>query len=242
MAEIKRSAGISRRNLLMFAGTGALVASVAPKLLSPELVTAKESTPKNVSPDQALKILVEGNKRFVSGKVINPDRSPSRVHDLSKSQQPFAIILGCSDSRVAPEVVFDQGLGDLFIIRVAGNFVEAGGLDSIDFGVANLGSPLLVVLGHRRCGAVTAVVDSLRTGKPLPSYLSKFTEAIAPSLDSVKNQSGDAVDNGVRANIKYVTNELKTSQPILAEAVNKGTLKVVGAYYNLDTGAVELIA
>lgn len=141
-----------------------------------------------------------------------------------------------------PEVVFDQGLGDLFTIRVAGNFVEAGGLDSIDYAVDQLGSPLVVVLGHRRCGAVTAVVESIRTGKLLPSYLSKFTQSLAPSIESVKNQPGDAVDNGVRANIKYVTNELKASVPILAERVKKGNLKVVGAYYNLDTGAIELIA
>lgn len=205
------------------------------------MVVAKESA-LSISPDEALQRLLAGNKRFVPGRDLNLDRSPSRVHELTKKQQPFAVILGCSDSRVPPEVVFDQGLGDLFTIRVAGNFVEAGGLDSIDYAVDQLGSPLVVVLGHRRCGAVTAVVESIRTGKLLPSYLSKFTQSLAPSIESVKNQPGDAVDNGVRANIKYVTNELKASVPILAERVKKGNLKVVGAYYNLDTGAIELIA
>lgn len=241
MTGIQGTEGISRRSMLMFVGAGALVASVAPKLLSPQLVVAKESG-VSISPDSALQRLLDGNKRFVAGKDLNPDRSPLRRQELAKNQHPFAVILGCSDSRVPPEVVFDQGLGDLFTIRVAGNFVETGGLESIDYAVEQLGSPLVVVLGHRRCGAVTAVVESIRTGKPLPSYLSKFTQAIDPGIESVKNQSGDAVDNAVRANIKYVTNELKESQPILAPRVKKGNLKVVGAYYNLDTGAVELIA
>jgi carbonic anhydrase len=228
---------ISRRNVLKFLGAGTLSFG----LLSLEQVIAVEPTNSNAS-DKALKRLLEGNKRYVAGKLLNSERSPSRIQELRKGQQPFAVVLGCSDSRVPPEILFDQGLGDLFTIRVAGNFLEPGGLASIDYAVKELKSPLVLVLGHRRCGAVTAVVESIRTGKPLPDDIQKFSEAIAPAIESVHNQPGDAVDNAVRANIKYVANELKTSQPVLAELVKKGQVKVLGAYYNLDTGLVQIIA
>ncbi|MEH2053487.1 carbonic anhydrase [Nostoc sp.] len=239
--EIYKVREISRRNLLILLGAGTLSASLGSGLFSSEMVSAKESVASTAS-DKALKRLLEGNKRYVAGKLLNSERNPSRIHDLAKGQQPFAVVLACSDSRVPPEIVFDQGLGDLFTVRVAGNFLEPGGLASIDYAVEHLKSPLVLVLGHRRCGAVTAVVESIQTGKALPDDISKFSEAIAPAIESAKKQLGDAVDNAVRANIKYVTNELKTSQPVLAEFVKKGQVKVLGAYYNLDTGDVQVIA
>ncbi|MHC5718625.1 MAG: carbonic anhydrase, partial [Nostoc sp.] len=231
---------ISRRNLLILLGAGTLSASLGSRLLSSEMVSANESAASTVA-DKALKRLLEGNKRYVAGKLLNSERSPSRIDDLEKGQQPFAVVLACSDSRVPPEIVFDQGLGDIFTVRVAGNFLEPGGLASIDYAVEHLKSPPVLVLGHRRCGEVTAVVESIQTGKALPNDISKFSEAIAPAIKSVKNQAGDAVDNAVRANIKYVTNELKTSQLLIAEFVNKGQVKVLGAYYDIDTGVVKVI-
>ncbi|MEB3337010.1 MAG: carbonic anhydrase [Leptolyngbyaceae bacterium] len=240
MVQDQGGKGISRRKMMLLAGAGALTACVGSGVLFPGAAAAKSSAP-TISPDTALKLLLEGNQRYVEGKLINADRSPADIRRLAKGQNPFAVVLGCSDSRVPPEIVFDQGLGDLFTVRVAGNFVEAGGLASIDYAVEHLGSPLVVVLGHRRCGAVTAVVDAIRAGKALPDDLSKFSEAIAPAIEPVKNRLGDMVDNGVRANIQYVTNQLKASQPVLAEFVRQGMVKVVGAYYNLDTGEVQFI-
>jgi carbonic anhydrase len=139
---------------------------------------------------------------------------------------------------VASEIIFDQGLGDLFDIRVAGNFIDNVVLGNMEYAVLELGVPLLVILGHERCGAVKAALD----GKPVPGHISSLVAAIKPAVYATKGQPGDPWDNAVRANVKMTVNKLKALSPILAKAVKAGTLKVVGARYDLDSGKVEIIA
>ncbi|HBK99053.1 MAG TPA: carbonic anhydrase [Microcoleaceae bacterium UBA10368] len=236
MTDPKKTGRMSRRNLILMAGAGTLMASIAPGLLKVEAANASETS--NITPDAALQKLMDGNRRYIQQKRTFPDQSRSRILELAKGQHPFAIVLGCSDSRVAPEILFDQGLGDLFEIRVAGNVLDNVVLGSIEYAAAELGVPLLVVLGHERCGAVKAALD----GKPVPGHIGSLVAAIKPAVYATKGQLGDAWDNAVRANVKMSVNKLKALSPILAKAVKAGTLKVVGARYDIDSGEVEVIA
>jgi carbonic anhydrase len=190
-----------------------------------------------MSTDAALQKLIEGNKRYVEMTLAHPDQSASCRTDIAKAQKPFAIILGCSDSRVPPEVVFDQGLGALFVVRVAGNVVDDLGLASIEYAVEHLGSHLIVVLGHERCGAVTAAVG----GGEAPGHLGVLMEALKPAVEKAKGHGGDGIENAIRANVELMTERLRESKPILAELAEKGEIKVVGARYDLDSGAVEIL-
>ena len=190
-----------------------------------------------VGADEALARLVAGNMRFIEMKLAHPDQDAGCRTNLSKGQQPFAVILGCSDSRVPPEVIFDQGLGDLFVVRVAGNVADDIGIASIEYAVEHLGSRLIVVLGHERCGAVTAAV----IGGVLPGHLPVLMTALKPAVDKSKGAAGDVVDNAILSNVELTTAQLRESKPLLAEMVEKGEIKILGARYDLDTGAVELI-
>ncbi|MEG4088419.1 carbonic anhydrase [Microcoleus sp. Pol12B4] len=236
MTKSERAGMISRRNLMLRAGAGMLVASLAPTFLQAE--AAKAEAISDITPNSALKKLMEGNQRYIEQKRTFPDQARSRVVEVAQGQHPFATILACSDSRVAPEIIFDQGLGDLFDIRVAGNFLDDVVLGNIEYAALELGVPLLVILGHERCGAVKAALD----GKAVPGHISTLVAAIKPAIDSTKGQTGDAWDNAVRANVKRNVNNLQSSSPILAEAVKAGKLKVVGGRYDLDSGKVEIIA
>lgn len=236
MTDKRKTGWMSRRNAILMVGAGTLMASIAPGLLKVEAANASETS--NITPDAALKKLMDGNRRYIQQKRTFPDQSRSRILELAKGQHPFAIVLGCSDSRVAPEILFDQGLGDLFEIRVAGNVLDNVVIGSIEYAAAELGVPLLVVLGHERCGAVKAALD----GKPVPGHIGSLVAAIKPAVYATKGQPGDAWDNAVRANVKMSVNKLKALSPILAKAVKAGTLKVVGARYDIDSGEVEVIA
>jgi len=236
MTDPKKTGRMSRRNLILMAGAGTLMASIAPGLLKVEAANASETS--NITPDAALQKLMDGNRRYIQQKRTFPDQSRSRILELAKGQHPFAIVLGCSDSRVAPEILFDQGLGDLFEIRVAGNVLDNVVIGSIEYAAAELGVPLLVILGHERCGAVKAALD----GKPVPGHIGSLVAAIKPAVYATKGQPGDAWDNAVRANVKMSVNKLKALSPILAKAVKAGTLKVVGARYDIDSGEVEVIS
>lgn len=187
--------------------------------------------------DQALEKLMAGNQRYVSARQIHPHQTGERRAALSSGQNPFAIILGCADSRIPPEIIFDQGLGDLFVIRVAGNIVDDVVLGSIEYAAAHLHTPLLVVLGHSKCGAVGATAG----GGELEGHLPSLAQAIQPAIDRIKNQPGDLVDNAVRSNARMVSAQLQSSQPVLAKLVETGQLKVVAAYYDLDSGVVEVL-
>ena len=197
-----------------------------------------EMSPSTLTPQQALQKLIDGNKRYAAGKVLRPDQTGERRITVSAKQEPFAIILGCSDSRVVPEIAFDEGLGDLFVVRTAGNVSDDIVLGSLEFGAAELNVPLIMVLGHQNCGAVTAVVKNAQ----VPGHIARIAEAIKPAVDKVRNQPGDFVDNAVRSNVQTEVGDLKQSTPILADRIKAGKLMIVGGRYDLKTGLVEVIA
>jgi len=192
-----------------------------------------------VSADEALSRLVNGDKRFVAGKSEEPHGAAllERRHALAKDQKPFAVILSCSDSRVPPELVFDVSLGDIFVIRTAGEVVDQVAIGSIEYAIEHLGTRLIVVLGHQRCGAVSAAVSGATDIGDIPDVL----KAILPAIEETKGQSGDRIDNAVRANARDIAKRLQTSGPILTPRVQSGEVKIVPAYYSLDTGQVELL-
>jgi len=192
-----------------------------------------------VGADEALSRLLNGDKRFVAGKSEEPTGAAlvERRHALAKDQKPFAVILGCSDSRVPPELIFDVTLGDIFVVRTAGEVVDAIVLGSLEYAIEHLGTKLIVVLGHERCGAVTAAVSGATDTGDIPDVL----KAISPAVEETKRQSGDAIENAVRANARDIARRLKSSGPIIAPRVQSGEVKIVAAYYSLDTGQVELL-
>ncbi|OUL35140.1 carbonic anhydrase [Nostoc sp. T09] len=193
-------------------------------------------TPQSLTPDAALQKLIEGNQRFIQHQPQYPDQSAARLQEVAQAQHPFATILSCADSRVPAEIVFDQGIGDIFDVRIAGNIATPEALGSIEYAVTLLNSPLLMVLGHERCGAVTAAVQK----EELLGDISTFVKAIKPAVDKVKNQPGDAVENAVVANVQYQIEQLKRSR-LLTERLKSGQLKIVGGRYDLDTGKVGII-
>ncbi|PLZ35664.1 carbonic anhydrase [Fischerella thermalis WC542] len=190
----------------------------------------------SLSPDTALQRLMEGNQRFVQHQPQYPDQSQARLQEVAQAQHPFATILSCADSRVPAEIIFDQGIGDIFDVRIAGNIATPEVIGSIEYAVALLNTPLLMVLGHERCGAVTAAVQN----EPLPGDISTFVKAIKPVVAKVKYQPGNTVDNAVIANVHYQIQRLKRS-PLLSERLQSGKLKIVGGRYDLDTGSVGII-
>ena len=236
---------LSKRAFLQTAGFGTLTTLLAPAMNAGGLVQTPAApaapgapTPRPISSDEALQKLVEGNRRHLSGEFTITQRLAERRQQVAKAQHPFAAILGCSDSRLPPEIVFDHSLGDLFVVRVAGNIVDMNGLASLEFAATQFGTPLIMVLGHARCGAVAAALAEAK----VPGHIVSLVDAIKPAVAMSKGQPGDPLDNAIRANIRRMVEELKTSQPILGDLVKAGTLKVVGALYSLDTGKVEIIA
>ena len=191
-----------------------------------------------VAPPEAIAKLKEGNARYTSGNLQHPGQTTERRAELTKSQHPFAIILSCSDSRVPPEIVFDQGLGDLFIVRVAGNVLNDEGLGSIEYGVEILGARLIVVLGHQSCGAVDAAMKTVAAKGKAPGHIQSLVTAIKPVVDSTPK--GD-LDTMIKANVKHVVDALRSSTPILKARVESGDVQVMGGYYTLDTGAVTFL-
>lgn len=229
---------IGRRELFHRGAIAALgIATTANPLLWQVKSAAAAETEPMSSPDAALRTLMEGNQRFVQHQPLYPDQSQKRLTEVAKAQHPFATILSCADSRVPPEILFDQGIGDIFDVRIAGNVASPEAIGSIEYAVGLLGSPLLMVLGHERCGAVTAAVQN----EPLPGDISTFVQAILPAVDRVKDKAGDVVDNAVIANVQYQIERLQRSS-MLKERLQNNTLKIVGARYDLDTGKVTMIA
>lgn len=189
--------------------------------------------------DEALKTLLEGNKRYVSGHAKGPNRSSARRAELARAQHPIAVVVSCSDSRVPPELLFDQGFGDIFVVRTAGNIVDSIELGSIEYAVDHLGTKLIIVLGHERCGAVTAALQ----GGEAPGNIKSVVDAIKPAIEKGKARHsghGEVLDTCIISNVKDVAQKIRTTAPILSEKVEDGMLKVVGAYYDLDSGAVNM--
>jgi len=228
------AAGTSRR-LVLGAGVAALTAA-------PLVATAQAQPARAVdTPDAALTRLVEGNARYVSGKMNERDFSSGRAA-RAQGQAPFAAVLGCADSRVAPEVAFDQPPGELFVVGVAGNFMTPGGLGSLEFGAAVLGTKVIMVLGHTSCGAVNATVAALQKGNDLPGHIGDLVRAMKPGIEPVLKQPGDDLYQGaVVANVRSNVQRLQQTKPILADMVAAGKLRVVGAAYDLPTGKVALV-
>jgi carbonic anhydrase len=194
-----------------------------------------------VTPDAALALLKEGNRRFLEGNPIRPHlTSPERRAALAKEQRPFCVLVGCSDSRVAPEVLFGRGLGDLFIVRNAGNVVDLAAMGSIEFGVTVLGAPLVVVLGHERCGAVQAALDVVEKDASFPGSIGPMVEPIIPAVLRAKRDGDeDLLDRSVRANVRRVVQRLSTTEELLMAPLRSGRLKIIGAHYDLHDGKVE---
>jgi carbonic anhydrase len=188
----------------------------------------------SASPADALKLLLEGNQRFADGKPERPDQDATRRAALVGGQQPFAAILSCSDSRTSPEIVFDRGLGDLFIVRNAGNVPSPFALESLHYATAHLGTRLILVLGHTKCGAVDATLSG-QTGD-----ISETAKEIEPAVAKSKSMSGDALDNAIAENVRLTVHKLSTWTP-LAEMVKAGDLQIVGAVYHLDSGRVIVL-
>lgn len=226
---------MERRNFLKLGATGVFGLMLTASDLLSGVKQAQAST-LSLTPDAALQKLIEGNQRFVQHQPQYPDQSAARLLEVAQAQHPFATILSCADSRVPAEIVFDQGIGDIFDVRIAGNIATPEALGSIEYAVTLLGSPLLMVLGHERCGAVTAAVKK----EELLGDISTFVKAIKPAVDKVKDQPGDAVENAVAANVQYQIEQLKRSR-LLTERLQSGQLKIVGGRYDLDTGKVNII-
>lgn len=224
-------------NRAAFVG-GTLAASAGGLLPSGSL--AAEHAGSGVAPDEALARLVAGNKRFVAGTLTHGSNLAERREALVAGQAPFATILCCSDSRVPPELAFDQGLGDIFIVRVAGNFPDELVAGSIEYAVEHLGSHLVMVLGHQSCGAIKATYEAIKTKKPLPKHLDTIEHLIGPGIMRVVLSKGSE-DEAVRANVHAAVAALQSTPPVISKGVANGTVRVVGADYHLGTGEVTLV-
>lgn len=204
---------------------------------------AASPAPSSLAADEALQRLLKGNQRFVHGSTKNPRRAPADFRALAEGQRPVAVIMGCADSRVPPELLFDQGVGDLFVVRVAGNVVGGGGVfvkGSIEYAVAELGVRLIMVLGHSSCGAVKAAIKHVDDGDPLPGAIAELVNRIRPAVIKAKDMPGDQLANAISANVLLGVETLNNLDPIVRPAVSSGQAKVVGAVYDLRTGAVTL--
>ncbi|MEB3277617.1 MAG: carbonic anhydrase [Lyngbya sp.] len=222
----------SRRKLLKFGavalGTATLIAGVGCDSEQPKSAVENQ----NMTPDEALQNLMEGNQRFVTNKRQNPNQSTVRLTEVAQGQNPFAAVLSCADSRVPVEIIFDQGFGDIFVVRDAGNIATPEEIGSLEFGTLVLGAKVLMVIGHQNCGAVKATID----GNAVPGKIGSIIDAIKPAI-----QANQTLETAVKANVKLQIEKLKTS-PVLTKLVQEGNLKIVGGYYNLETGQIELVA
>ena len=196
-------------------------------------------------PEEILRGLIAGNERFATGQAQGPRRRPEEFIPLAEGQAPLAVIVGCADSRVPPEVVFDQGVGDLFVVREAGNVVSGAGAvvkGSIEYAVVELGVPVIVVLGHTSCGALKAALKHIEAHDQLPGSIGELVKILRPAVTSVKGKPGDPLDNAIRANVELGVQRLKTLKPIVATAVAQKRLRVVGGVYDLKTGRVAMMS
>lgn len=229
-------AELSRRALLRLCATG--VAGLGAGAARASAAADRKD------PDAVLQDLIEGNRRFALGKTEGPRRRPDDFSALAAGQRPEAIIVSCADSRVPPEILFDQGVGDLFVVRIAGNVVAASGAlvkGSIEYGVAELGATLVMVLGHSECGAVKAAMQHLSSKDALPGAIGPLVNLIKPAVLESKGKPGDALDNAIRANVLTGVRRLKALGPIVGPAIAKRQVKVVGGVYDLKSGVVSIV-
>ena len=211
----------------------------APDVYTPTPVPV-EGGAAALAPDEALELLVEGNEAFLAGRQPNPDLSAERRLELARGQAPFAAYVTCSDSRVPPELLFGRGLGELFIIRNAGNTLDTVAMGSVEYAVAELRVPLVVVMGHESCGAVKAAMAVVEENARFPGAIGAMVEPIIPAVLEARGAEGDATEAAVRQNVRRQVAALREqSEPLMLEPQASGALKVVGAYYDLDEGRVD---
>ncbi len=238
---MKDNFSTSRRKLLQY-GAIALGTTVVAKSFIDNSVLAESGndTPKatneDITPDEALNMLLAGNKRFVTNRRQNPDQDAKRIAEVAKGQFPFASVLGCADSRVPVEILFDQGFGDIFVVRNAGNVVTPEETGSLEYGSAIAGGKLILVLGHEKCGAVTAAV----AGKPVPGSIGSILAAIQPAMKEGDKTDQNYLTETIKNNVLVQINNLKSS-PLLSQLIEENKLKIVGGYYDLDTAQVQII-
>ncbi|HEV7625957.1 MAG TPA: carbonic anhydrase [Streptomyces sp.] len=206
------------------------------------LAAGRSAKKRPTTPGAAFERLMDGNKRWVSGNLRHPDRDPDRREFVAQKQKPFGAVLSCIDSRVPPELLFDTGLGDLYVMRTGGEAVGPVVTGSVEYGPLTSGTPLIVVLGHQRCGAIEAAYKSIRDGKPLTGNLEAIAKALRPAYEQALRKGGaHPVETMARSQVKLTAADLRSNEE-LAALVKKGDLAVVGAYYSLDTGKVEVLA
>lgn len=227
---------LSRRAVL----AGGATAFFAGPLAAPALAQGA-TAPNAIKPDDALKRLMDGNARYAANTSSNKDFSAGRVARVS-AQYPFAAILSCADSRVAPELAFDEGPGELFVVRVAGNFVNDDGLASLEYGVKFLGIPLIMVLGHTNCGAVDATIKVLKDNAKLPGHLPGLIDAIKPAVAAAKKAKPEnLLEEAIIENVRHNVTRLTNAKPIVSQMVSDGKVRVVGGVYDLASGRVRVV-
>lgn len=220
----------SRRAVLL-GGLAVMASSALPTAAADEIISS----------DEAMRRLAEGNARYMAGQRTSTDFTVGRA-SRALTQRPFAAILSCADSRVSPELAFDQGPGNLFVVRVAGNFVNDDGLASLEYAVNFLGTPLIMVLGHSNCGAVDAAIKVVRDQLTLPGHLHEMIESIRPAAEAaLARRSTDPLSDAISFNVQNAVKRIESTEPILSASNRNGTLRVVGAQYDLETGRVSVI-
>lgn len=231
---------LSRRKFVQISGVTAGIISAT---MAPAVEVAPTAIKRDA--DSVLAKLLEGNMRFVKGETVAPRRTPADFAKLADGQMPLAVLVGCADSRVSPELIFDQGVGDLFVVRIAGNIISGAGASvkgSIEYAVAELGVQLVIVLGHSQCGAVKAAIKHIDDKDALPGSIGALVDTIKPCVATVKGLAGNKLDNVIKANVRRGVERLEGLEPILKGCIKKGKLKIVGAHYELRTGKVVVLS
>ncbi|TCZ57265.1 carbonic anhydrase [Roseicella aquatilis] len=218
---------------------GALAAGVLAAALPGGARAADPVRKTSLTPDQALALLKEGNANFRTEAPFRAGQGRERRIELARGQAPFCVLIGCSDSRVPPELLFGRGLGELFIIRNAGNTIDTAALGSVEYGVGVLGCPLVVVMGHESCGAVAAAVEVVEKNAMFPGVIGEMIQPILPAVLAARREGGTSLDAAVRANARRVAGRLSNQSPVLQGALAAGRLKIVPAHYDLDDGEVH---
>jgi carbonic anhydrase len=232
MAGARSGWNLNRRTLLQGALAATALAAVP---------RAMRAMPNSIAPSEALQRLMDGNARYMRNQIDLKDFTAGRAA-RALAQYPIAATLGCADARVAPELIFDRDPGELFVCRVAGNYMNVDILASLEYGIAVLGAPLIMVLGHTNCGAVKAVLQYEKDRKPLPGHLQMMLDAVSPGVvEAIRQGPADQLDHAIEANVRYNAQRLRQAHPVIAKAVEEKRVEVVSAIYELATGQVRLL-
>ena len=244
----KMNGFLGRRNFLKFVGLSTLsigTLTACNKIItnrSEIIIPENNPNPNPVSAEEAKRRLIAGNRRFVNQNRQYPNQSKRQLQSVSKKQYPYAAILGCADSRVPPEIIFDQGLGDLFVVRVAGNIASNETIGSLEYSAATLGTQLIVVLGHKGCGAVSAAIDNQPNDGNINSVIDDIKPSLSPNSRTRRNINDvNDVNNAVINNIEYQARKLQNNSQIIDRLIRDDRLKIIGAYYDINTGKVRFL-